>query len=67
MEGNNKTNKETEETGSYLQISFSQAPKKNHNALALLGKRWAEWLKNEGARTEIYYLKGKANSAKGYT
>jgi uncharacterized protein YbaA (DUF1428 family) len=45
-----------EETGSYLQISFSRAPKKNHDALAQLGKRWVQWLKKEGVRTEIYYL-----------
>ncbi len=67
MERNTKTNKETEQTGSYLQIIFSRAPKKNHDALARLGKRWAEQLKNKGARTEIYYLNRKANRAEGYT
>jgi large subunit ribosomal protein L17 len=45
-----------EETGSYLQMSFSRAPKKNHDALAQLGKRWVQWLKNHEVRTEIYYL-----------
>jgi hypothetical protein len=36
---------EEEETGNYLQISFSRAPKKNQEALAQLGKRWMQWLK----------------------
>jgi uncharacterized protein YbaA (DUF1428 family) len=45
-----------EETGSYLQMSFSRAPKKNHDALAQLGKRWVQWLKKHEVRTEIYYL-----------
>ena len=36
---------EIEETGSYLQFSFSRAPKKNHDALAQLGKRFEPLLK----------------------
>jgi uncharacterized protein YbaA (DUF1428 family) len=45
-----------EETGGYLQMSFTRAPKKNHDTLAQLGKRWVQWLKKHGVRTEIYYL-----------
>lgn len=46
---NNKTTIESataeieEETGSYLQLSFSRAPKKNHDALAQLEKRFVQW------------------------
>ena len=32
-----------ERTGSYLQLSFSRAPKKNHDALAQLDKRFVQW------------------------
>ena len=32
-----------ERTGSYLQLSFSRAPKKNHDALAQLEKRFVQW------------------------
>src|SRR5215218_4190505 len=45
-----------EETGSYLQISFSRAPKKNQDALAQLGKRWVQWLNKHGVSSKIYYL-----------
>jgi uncharacterized protein YbaA (DUF1428 family) len=45
-----------EETGGYLQISFSRAPKKNQDALAQLGKRWVQWLNKHGVSSKIYYL-----------
>jgi uncharacterized protein YbaA (DUF1428 family) len=45
-----------EEAGSYLQISFSLAPKKNQEALAQLGKRWMQWLNKHGVSSKIYYL-----------
>ena len=45
-----------EETGSYLQLSFSRAPKKNQEALAQLGKRWVQWLNKHGVSSKIYYL-----------
>jgi large subunit ribosomal protein L17 len=45
-----------EETGSYLQLSFSRAPKKNQEALAELGKRWVQWLNKHGVSSKIYYL-----------
>ena len=44
------------ETGSYLQLSFSRAPKKNQEALAQLGKRWVQWLNKHGVSSKIYYL-----------
>jgi uncharacterized protein YbaA (DUF1428 family) len=57
MENKIESATETDEnTGSYLQISFSRAPKKNQEALAQLGKRFGQWLNKHGVRTEIYYL-----------
>ena len=47
---------EEEETGNYLQISFSRAPKKNQEALAQLGKRWVQWLNKHRVSSKIYYL-----------
>lgn len=47
---------EVEETGSYLQLSFSRAPKKNQESLAQLGKRWMQWLDKHGVSSKIYYL-----------
>ena len=52
-----------EETGSYLQISFSRAPKKNQEALAQLGKRWVQWLNKHGVSSKIYYLNDNNNSS----
>ncbi|HEX6280936.1 MAG TPA: hypothetical protein VFZ67_01780 [Nitrososphaera sp.] len=51
-----------EETGSYLQIIFSRAPKKNQEALAQLGKRWVQWLNKHGVRNEIYYLNNSSST-----
>ena len=51
-----------EETGGYLQISFSRAPKKNQEALAQLGKRWVQWLNKHGVSSKIYYLNNKSSS-----
>jgi uncharacterized protein YbaA (DUF1428 family) len=57
MENKIESATETQEnTGGYLQISFSRAPKKNQEALAQLGKRFVQWLNKHGVRTEIYYL-----------
>jgi hypothetical protein len=57
---NNKTKSATEigeyESGSYLQLSFSQTQKKNHDALAQLGKRFELWLRKYGVSSKIYYL-----------
>ena len=51
-----------EETGGYLQISFSRAPKKNQDALAQLGKRWVQWLNKHGVSSKIYYLNNNSSS-----
>ena len=67
---NNKTTTEStteieekaEETGGYLQISFSRAPKKNHDALAQLGKRFEQWLKKYEVSSKIYYLNSSTTS-----
>jgi large subunit ribosomal protein L17 len=57
MENKTEFEKEIEEeTGNYLQISFSRAPKKNQEALAQLGKRWVQWLNKHGVSSKIYYL-----------
>ena len=56
MENKIESAKEIEETGNYLQISFSRAPKKNQEALAQLGKRWVQWLNQNGVSSKIYYL-----------
>jgi len=54
--------KEIEETGNYLQISFSRAPKKNQEALAQLGKRWVQWLNENGVSSKIYYLDNSSST-----
>ena len=56
--------KETEETGNYLQISFSRAPKKNQEALAQLGKRWVQWLNKNGVSSKIYHLDNSSSSTR---
>src|SRR5919107_16083 len=56
MENKIEFAKEIEEAGNYLQISFSRAPKKNQEALAQLGKRWMQWLNENGVSSKIYYL-----------
>jgi large subunit ribosomal protein L17 len=63
MENKIEFTKEIEETGNYLQISFSRAPKKNQEALAQLGKRWVQWLNENGVSSKIYYL-DKSSSTK---
>ncbi len=63
MENKIEFTKEIEETGNYLQISFSRAPKKNQEALAQLGKRWLHWLNEQGVSSKIYYLDNNTNSS----
>jgi uncharacterized protein YbaA (DUF1428 family) len=53
---------EEQDTGGYLQISFSRAPKKNHDALAQLGKRFEQWLKKYEVSSKIYYLNSTITS-----
>jgi uncharacterized protein YbaA (DUF1428 family) len=54
-----------EETTNYLQIILSHAPKKNHDALVQLGKRWVQWLKKQGVKSEIYYLNNNSGAENG--
>jgi large subunit ribosomal protein L17 len=54
---------EIKETGSYLQLSFSRAPKKNQEALAQLGKRWVQWLSKHAVSCKIYYLNSSATTS----
>ena len=63
MENRIKFAREIEETGNYLQISFSRAPKKNQEALAQLGKRWVQWLNEQGVSSKIYYLDNSRSSS----
>ncbi len=51
-----------EESESYLQIIFSRAPKKNHDALAQLGKRFVQWLKKYRVSSKIYYLNNSSST-----
>ncbi|MDQ3836203.1 MAG: DUF1428 family protein [Thermoproteota archaeon] len=62
MENKIEFAKEIEETGNYLQISFSRAPKKNQEALAQLGKRWVQWLSENGVSSKIYYLDNNSST-----
>ena len=55
--------REIEEAGSYLQLSFSRAPKKNQEALAQLGKRWVQWLNKHGVSFRIYYLNSSTTTS----
>jgi uncharacterized protein YbaA (DUF1428 family) len=64
MENKIEFAKEIEETGNYLQISFSRAPKKNQEALAQLGKRWVQWLNENGVSSKIYYLDNSSSSTR---
>jgi hypothetical protein len=52
-----------EETGGYLQLSFSRAPKKNQEALAQLGKQWVQWLNKHGVSSKIYYLNNSSSTS----
>jgi uncharacterized protein YbaA (DUF1428 family) len=63
MEKTTESATEIEETGSYLQISFSRAPKKNQEALAQLGKRWVQWLNKHGVSSKIYYLSSSTTTS----
>jgi len=62
---NNTTESATgtiQETANYLQISFSRAPKKNHDALARLGKQSVQWLDKHGVSSKIYYLNNNSST-----
>src|SRR5688572_3007236 len=62
---NNTTESATgtiQETANYLQISFSRAPKKNHDALARLGMQFVQWLDKHGVSSKFYYLNDNNSS-----
>lgn len=61
MNNTTETATDIEETKSYMDLSFSRAPKKNHEAMAEIGKQYVQWLKNQGVRTEIYHLSNTTN------
>ena len=42
--------------GSYLGLNFIRAPKRNHDAMAQIGKLFVQWFKKHGVRPEIYHL-----------
>ena len=63
MENKIESAQEIEETGSYLQLSFSRAPKRNQEALAELGKRWLQWLNKHGVSSKIYYLNSSTTTS----
>src|SRR3712207_6680291 len=66
MNNNNNTTESAtgtiEETANYLQIIFSRAPKKNHDALARLGKQFVQWLNKHGVSSKIYYLNNNSST-----
>lgn len=62
MERTTEFSIEIETTESYMDLSFSRAPKKNHDALAELGKQYVQWLKKHGVRGEIYYLDTRSSA-----
>jgi large subunit ribosomal protein L17 len=39
-----------------MDLSFSRAPKKNHDAMAQIGKQFVQWLKKQEVKSEIYHL-----------
>lgn len=45
---------EIEETGSYLQLFFYRAPRKNHDSIAKNLKQFVPWFKKHGVRIEYY-------------
>jgi uncharacterized protein YbaA (DUF1428 family) len=45
-----------EEIDSYLGLNFIRALKKNHEAMAQIGKPFVQWFKKHGVRPEIYHL-----------
>jgi uncharacterized protein YbaA (DUF1428 family) len=65
MENKIESSTEIEETGNYLQVSFSRAPRKNQEALAELGKRWVQWLNKHRVSSKIYYLDNSTSTRTG--
>jgi uncharacterized protein YbaA (DUF1428 family) len=61
-EAKNPITAEIEEDGSYMDLFFSRAPKKNHEAMAQLGNQYVQWLKKHGVKSEIYHLNSSTTS-----
>jgi isopropylmalate/homocitrate/citramalate synthase len=64
---NNKTITESaaqiETTRSYMDLSFSRALKKNHDAMEQIGKPFVQRFKRHGVRSEIYPLRSNSSSS----
>lgn len=64
---NNKTITESaaqiETTRSYMDLSFSRALKKNHDAMEQIGKPFVQRFKRHGVRPEIYHLSSNSSSS----
>jgi uncharacterized protein YbaA (DUF1428 family) len=45
-----------------MDLSFSRAPKKNHDAMAQIGKQFVQWLKKQEVKSEIYHLSSTTTS-----
>ena len=68
---NNKTITESaaqiETTRSYMDLSFSRALKKNHDAIEQIGKPFVQRFKKDGVRSEICHLSSNSNSSRSST
>jgi hypothetical protein len=68
---NNKTITESaaqiETTRSYMDLSFSRALKKNHDAMEQIGKPFVQRFKKHGVRSEIYHLTSNSSSSRSST
>jgi hypothetical protein len=64
---NNRTITESaaqiETTRSYMDLSFSRALKKNHDAMEQIGKPFVQRFKKHGVRSEIYHLSSNNSSS----
>ncbi len=62
MENNTESNRGIgQETGNYLGLNLVRAPKRNHVAMKQIGQPLVEWFKEQGVRSEIYYLSGTSS------
>jgi hypothetical protein len=46
-----------------MDLSFSRALKKNHDAMEQIGKPFVQWFKKNGVRSEIYHLSSNNSRA----
>ena len=46
-----------------MDLSFSRAPKKNHDAMEQIGKPFVQRFKKNGVRSEIYHLSSNSSSS----